>query len=228
MHKLDYLNDIDMLEPMRLNQAQILYQDEDGIIFHELRSGVCMISMTNVLKFKTLYKQLRLEQYQLFDVKQKDIVDILINDYHQTFLFACYQAVYQQQVHIPITYPPYVSIDLLTSEHSQIIKETYEHSDESAYIDELIEKKHLWGLFEKNKLAGFIGIHSEGSMGLLEVLPAYQRKGYATMLESYLINYFLDQGWVAYCQVIENNQASLQLQKKLGLTISQNVSFWMF
>lgn len=65
-------------------------------------------------------------------------------------------------------------------------------------------------------------------MGLLEVLPAYQRKGYATMLESYLINYFLDQGWVAYCQVIENNQASLQLQKKLGLTISQNVSFWMF
>lgn len=228
MYKLDNLNDIDMLEPMRLNQVQLLYQGEDGIIFHELRSDTCMISMNNVYHFKILYEQMQLHQYQLFNVKQKDIVDILVNDYHQTLQFACYQAVYEQSKYIPIQYPPEVNICLLTPAYSQKIKEVYQHSDDSQYIDDLIEKKHLWGLFDNNELAGFIGIHNEGSMGLLEVLPQYQRRGYAMMLESYLINYFLNQSWIPYCQVIEGNYPSLQLQNKLGLKISEKVSYWLF
>lgn len=228
MLKLDRLNDIDMLEPMRLNQVRIIYQGEDGIIFHELRSDICMISMNNVHNFKMLYEQKELHQYQLFNVKQKEIADVLVNDYHQTLQFACYQAVYEHSKHIPIEYPLEVNICLLTSQYSQKIKEVYQHSDDSQYIDELIAKKHLWGLLENNELAGFIGIHNEGSMGLLEVLPQYQRRGYAMMLESYLINYFLDHSWIPYCQVIEDNYASLQLQKKLGLEISSRLSYWLF
>ena len=54
MLKLDRLNDIDMLEPMRLNQVRIIYQGEDGIIFHELRSDTCMISMNNAVSYTHL------------------------------------------------------------------------------------------------------------------------------------------------------------------------------
>lgn len=130
--------------------------------------------MTDIDKFKTLYVELNLKQYQLFNVKQKEIVDVLVNDFHHTFAFSCYQAVYNQ-TSISIQYPSHVSISLLTNEHALMIKENYR------YIDELIENKHMWGLFVYGELAGFIGIHDEGSMGLLEVLPSYQRHGYGMM-----------------------------------------------
>lgn len=120
-----------------------------------------------------------------------------------------------------------MSIQALSLNNIQDIIDSYQHSD-STYIYELIEKKHMWGLFENNQIAGFIGIHHEGSMGLLEVLEKYQRKGYGTLLESYLINYYLKQGLVPYCQVIENNKQSLRLQRKLGLSISTDLSYWLF
>lgn len=227
MFQLDKINDIDMIEPIRLHHVHMLYQGEDGIIFSIINSDICMISMTDINKFKTLYRQLNLKQYQLFNVKQKEIVDVLVNDFHHTLAFGCYQAVYNQ-TSISIQYPPHVSICLLTKEHALMVKENYQHSDDPQYIDELIENKHMWGLFEQGEFAGFIGIHDEGSMGLLEVLPSYQRRGYGMMLEGYLIHYYLHQGWIPYCQVIEGNEASLQLQKKLGLDISSKLSYWLF
>lgn len=37
---LDKYNDIDMIEPMRLNTVDIIYQGEAGVVFHELRSHI--------------------------------------------------------------------------------------------------------------------------------------------------------------------------------------------
>ncbi|WP_028042078.1 GNAT family N-acetyltransferase [Candidatus Stoquefichus massiliensis] len=227
MFELDKINDIDMIEPIRLGRVQMIYQGEDGIIFAIKNSDICMISMTDIDKFKYLYQQYDLKQYQLFNVKQKAIGDVLVNDFQQTLQFACYQAVYNK-AQISIPYPPNVCISLLNQEHTIMIKETYQHADDPQYIDRLIDNKRLWGLFVCEKLAGFIGIHDEGSMGLLEILPSYQRCGYGMILESYLINYYLNQGWIPYCQVIEGNEVSLHLQRKLGLDISSKLSYWLF
>lgn len=219
---------IDIEEPIRLGHVDMIYSGDGGMIVHELRSDVFMISMDNVEHFIEIYEKYSLNRYQLIDVKSQEIRDILVDKYHKTYQFACYQAVYASEKKIDIDFPQNVCIKNLTLEHFSFIKKYYEHSEDVEHLENIITRGHLWGLFEKNELAGFIGIHDEGSMGILEVRDGYQRKGYGYLLEGYLINYFIDQGWVPFCQVIDHNLPSLSLQKKLGLKLSKHLSYWLF
>lgn len=221
------IENIDICEPIRLGYAKILYRNNDDIIIHELRSHAIMMNVQNIQIIDRLIDQYQLWKYPLFDVKQKECVDILVNKYHKTFQFACYQAVYTFQTKINYSLPPNVTIHQLSYKHKHLIYQNYKLMEHD-YIDDKINKGHLWGLFEDHHLAGFIGIHDEGSMGMLEILPTYRHKGYGTLLESFLINYFLEQGWIPYCQVLPHNKASLNLQKKLGLAISNQLSYWLF
>ena len=54
-------------------------------------------------------------------------------------------------------------------------------------------------------LMGFIGIHTEGAMGMLEVLPAYRRRGIASALTSRLAFETFARGRVPfYCAAWSN------------------------
>ena len=90
-----------------------------------------------------------------------------------------------------------------------------------------MEAGQLWGLFEDGQLAAFIGVHHEGSMGILEVLPEYRRRGLAMALEGWLIRWHLERGWTPFCHVYEDNPASHALQKKLGLTPAPEQVVWL-
>ena len=83
----------------------------------------------------------------------------------------------------------------------------------------------LWG---PPMLAGFIGTHSEGSMGMLEVFPEHRRKGYGMMLESYLIRWHLERGWTPFGHVIDGNEASIRLQQKAGMEKGDLPAIWVF
>lgn len=72
----------------------------------------------------------------------------------------------------------------------------------------------------------FIGRHAEGSIGLLEVLPQYRRRGLATLLQSYMIGLELSRGRVPYGQVFDGNDASLALQQSLGMSRSMGPLYW--
>ena len=67
---------------------------------------------------------------------------------------------------------------------------------------------------------GYIGIHREGTFGLLEVLPEHRRKGYGALLEKALINDQLAKGLTPSCHILETNAASIALQKSLGLWVN--------
>lgn len=225
---LDQVNDIDMLEPIRLGYAKIIYEGQDGMIFVEMRSDTLMISMDNIQKFKDIYIKENLVIYDLIDVKQKTIAEVLVQEFHKTLQFGCYQAVYLKKESLSLEIPQDVKIELLTLDYLDTVCQAYHQMDDSDYLENKIQQGELWGLFEKQHLAGFIGMHNEGSMGILEVLPAYQRKGYGYLLEGYLINECLNEGKIPYCQVVKGNMASLQLQRKLGLEISSQLSYWLF
>ena len=50
--------------------------------------------------------------------------------------------------------------------------------DPLPYLHGRAEAGALWGHFTaEGRLAGFLGIHSEGSMGMLEVVPEFRRRG---------------------------------------------------
>ena len=75
-------------------------------------------------------------------------------------------------------------------------------------------------------MVGYIGVHDEGSMGMLHVFPAYRRRGYAEALYGTLINNQLCRGRLPFAQIFADNTASLQLQRKLGLRVSDGLIYW--
>lgn len=86
----------------------------------------------------------------------------------------------------------------------------------------------MYGLEIEGRLAGFIGFHSEGSVGMMEVFPEYRRRGLGTELESYMHNLHIDRGWTPYGQVFVSNAASLEMQRKFGLEKSEGFIRWCF
>ena len=66
---LNQVNDIDMLEPLRLNHVEIIYEGKEGMILVERRSQTLMISMNDIEKFVKIYEKENLVKYDLIDVK---------------------------------------------------------------------------------------------------------------------------------------------------------------
>ena len=84
---LNQVNDIDMLEPLRLNHVEIIYEGKEGMILVERRSQTLMISMNDIEKFVKIYEKENLVKYDLIDVKQKEIADLLVAEYGKTLQF---------------------------------------------------------------------------------------------------------------------------------------------
>lgn len=77
-------------------------------------------------------------------------------------------------------------------------------------------------------LAGFIGLHAEGSIGMLHVFEAFRGRGYALDLAAHMINRRMADGAFPYGQVFIDNDASIALQKKMGLSFSGDYICWKF
>ena len=92
----------------------------------------------------------------------------------------------------------------------------------------IVARRKLTLGYEGGRLAGFAGEHLEGSMGLLYVFPEFRRRGYAEELEKALIAKTLNEGFIPFGQVEKNNRASMALQRKLGMTISDRLICWMW
>lgn len=123
---------------------------------------------------------------------------------------------------------PGVELRLLDRSWAPWAAEHYsEHfGDMNAYLEGVADRG-LLGVFVEGKPAGFVGFHPEGSIGLLEVLPRYRRRGLGRLLELAAIRLALDRGQYAFGQVEVGNTASLALQKDLGLSVSGRTLFWL-
>ena len=111
----------------------------------------------------------------------------------------------------------------------------YPGFDNPDYIVDRIEAGAVYGAFfgdntandTINTLAGIIGIHEEGSIGMLYVKPQYRHQKLATALETYAFNRALENGWIPYGQIIVGNEASMRLQESMGLHFSKSSVYWM-
>lgn len=113
----------------------------------------------------------------------------------------------------------------LDQSHLPTVLANYTLTDQE-YLSWLIAHGELYGAFDGGTLMAFIGRHAEGSVGLLEVLPPYRRRGLATLLQSYMIGLELSCGHVPYGQVFDGNDPSLALQRSLGMTRSMGRLYW--
>ena len=93
---------------------------------------------------------------------------------------------------------------------------------------EVVRRKSVLLGYDQGHLVGFIGEHLEGSMGILYVLPEYRRRGFGTALQTCFIARTMEKGFVPFGQVEKDNQGSLSLQERIGMTCSEDLSVWMW
>ncbi len=157
-------------------------------------------------------------------VTEEFVKDILMQKFGLQVSMKCYQACYTNKVPLPVRHK---DIRLLGKEHLEFITQNYDCMPVK-YIRERLEACAFWGAYDADKLIGFVGIHAEGSMGMLFVEQEYRRKGIGEALESYIINLQIANGQTPYCQIVEGNDASMALQEKLGLYFAQQPMWWLY
>jgi GNAT superfamily N-acetyltransferase len=95
-------------------------------------------------------------------------------------------------------------------------------------LEKLVRRKNILLGYYQDQLVGFIGEHLEGSMGLLYVFPEFRHRGYGVALQKHLIAKTMGEGYIPFGQVEKGNHASINLQKKIGMTGSDNLIIWMW
>lgn len=221
-HQIDL---VDIHELMAHEDGLLLYKGAEGVIVRRPNGTV----MSDILDGEVLcahLKELALPDLEQCAVKSRSAVEALRRHFGFTGENPCTQWEYCREQP-----PERQALDIrpLTEEYAQIAAEHYHLVDDSAaYVRWRIAEGRMWGLFENGALAGFIGMHSEGSMGMLEIFPEYRRKGYGYQLEAFLIEWHLRQGRRPYCHVVDGNDASVRLQTKLGLTKGTLPVIWVY
>ena len=215
------LNNIDILEAEKYG-GKIIYEDKvlgtvainEDLIMTDFKTLSPLINILN--DFKITPKTLCIKEESLF--KEIDIA------FNIKRTLTCSQWVY-----IKNTAPQFDSKNIknLDISYLDIILKHYKTVQDKEYLAERLSSNNIFGIFEKNLLAGFIGIHNEGSIGMLEVFDDFRRKGYAYSLEAFVINKQLKKGRIPYCHVVEGNVPSFNLQKKLNFTKTDKPSIWI-
>ena len=131
----------------------------------------------------------------------------------------CSNVAYLKQERLSWNCPGLVIRPFLVEE-LPIFLEHYHIEDEDE-AREHIEKGELFAAEFEGELAGFMGLHGAGSMGLLEVFPEYRKLGIGRAIEKFFINFCLDRGWTPYGQVFLNNEKSFSLQEHLGMAVDR-------
>lgn len=139
-----------------------------------------------------------------------------------------YHSVWTSKEHVKV--PEFEGeIKTITLENMDDIRKNYTLFDivgEDIIRKSIVDKKIL-GLFIDEMLCGFIGEHEEGSIGMLEVFEEHRRKGLGYILQATAINKALDEGRIPFGEIIIDNEKSINLQKKMGLEISEGKTYWL-
>lgn len=228
----DKRNKIHMIESLKRGRAEILWWEGADILLYDRGCRICMISAATEETGKEMLVRVPAETDSIV-TSQAFLNEMLCED---SFSAAdshiwgkfeihseCFQLLYTQKVPLPVKFK---DIRKLTLEHLDYVSAHYSYDDRS-YVEARIREGVMYGAFAEDKLVGFAGMHSEGSLGLLYVEEAYRRQGIAVSLEAYIINRALEKDWIPYGHVIVGNETSFALQEKLGLYRSDRTIWWL-
>ncbi len=117
-----------------------------------------------------------------------------------------------------------ISFRELNADDLPFVYDNYGETKE--YIDRCF-KGGMIGAFEGEKCVGFIGLHPNGEVGLLQVLGAYRKRGIGTGLEARMTNRRIKEGHTPYNFVVVGNEASIKLQDALGYKKAERMVTWV-
>ena len=135
----------------------------------------------------------------------------------------CYQSLYTKREHLPVEHK---DIRVLTMEHLPYVQKNY-HLLSGEYVKDRILNKAMYGAFIENQLVGFVGLHDDGSSGMLYVDEKCRRQHIGASLVAFHTNQMLESGFIPYAHVITDNDISVKMQEKLGYYVADQTVYWM-
>lgn len=213
---------IDMLEAVNSEKAELLYASSKGVLLFHTECDGYFISTEDEATADAMISSVA--RANLFFAHQKFYVSSIQQKFGLTEKMECYQAAYLKKELLSIPDTPF-EIKELNADFLPFILKHYSHDAGELYLRERLNSGNMFGAFLSGQLAGFIGMHAEGTIGLLEVLPEYYRRGIAQVLESFQVNRLLKKGMIPFGQILAGNTPSLMLHKKLNFSISDETIF---
>ena len=213
-----------MLEVLRRGSADALIAEERGVLLHDTGCGAWMLAAEPDVA-EDFLDQVP-EGCDLFVGHDMAYFDLARARFGLQEREICWSAAYLDKV--PLSVPAFGGeLRLLDRSWAPWVLAHYSHAFADLDYMERAVDRGIIGAFVEGQPAGFVGFHDEGSIGMLEVLPAYRRRGLGEVLQRAAINLALERGQIPFGQVIDGNTASLALQRKLGMAISETTLFWL-
>jgi hypothetical protein len=215
------LDHIDLLEPLRQHLADVVLADASGVLIKVANGGAWILTL---FEQKQANRFVDLIGHDKSPVCCHGVAAIpLLEEKGFRKDLSCFQAAYLREE--LFDEEPGVSFRTLTLLDEPMVLHHY-HLAPPSYIHERILSGTLEGVLLAGNLAGFMGCHSEGALGMLEIFPYARRKGLAFSLEKHYCNTLLRQGKKPYCHIVKGNEASTSLHQKLGFSFSQSDITW--
>jgi len=221
----DILAYTDMLVPLHRGSADILAAGPEGVLLYETIGEVHMLAAPGGAEALRLLDML--DSPVLITVHNEQAAREAARRFGLSINLTVHQAVWMQAT--PPTLPEQgLDIRLLDIAWAERVDALYSHDMGLDYIEARLERGELWGAFEGDALMGFMGRHAEGSMGMLEVLPPYRRRGVGRALAAFLIGETMKKGLTPFSQFALENHASRQLNTSLGMHICPEIIYWLW
>lgn len=219
---LDYINKdpisfVHIIELLKRDYT-LLYESNNGFIIRDDLVNFIYMSFNDEKIMKEELSKKRYDHYIAYD---KEIVDFYGDG---DKVIKLHQFVYNIEKEFDIDG---YDIRVLTPDFAEFVDSFYKAIGPGETSIDALKKGNALGLFENNELAGIIGRHPEGCIGMLHVLEKYRGKGYGEILEKAMINKLIKEKQMKFGEVVDGNDISMYLQKKLGGTKGEKSLYWL-
>jgi tRNA (guanine37-N1)-methyltransferase len=230
---------MDMIELIGRGRAELVCEREGHILLRDRASGIYFHTAPEGSTFDAFWQELPdavKDDIEILTIHQTAEQESVVKELGMHRIMTCYQSVCTRREKLPVSglYRPDgqeneqgLVIKKAVQEQCEVIDRTYSLAHEEGYIRDRIAKGCMFVALVHGEFAGMVGVHEEGSLGMLEVLPQYRRQHIGKALATYVINWALEQGYTPYSQVAEGNVASLTLQEQIGNYTSREKLYWM-
>lgn len=221
----------EMLELISRNEANILYSEEDGVLLMEkaivdgyacyemsAASEEAAVKMAGLISYRRGF-DLMLHQNQ-FANAVKDCLGL-----EDKNTLPCAVEIYMEKEAPALMNVAGIDIKPLTMADFNFVCKNYDSGSE--YIKDRI-KYGMFGAYDNGKCVGFIGFHHDGSIGLLEVIPQYRKRGIGKALMARVINRAMKENRIVFSHVVLGNDVSLAFHKSIGFTKIDSEVCWIF
>ncbi len=218
--EMDRLSNIDVIHILSHGRADVLFYDENIGLTVKMRGSTAF-----AVPFSDDFMPLlpSLDGEELICVHSGKMASYFIDKLKYSCNGACYTFSYSGERKKE---DGKYSFRLMRMDEIPFILSYYRSHEESLRYD--IEHDNIICIEKNGEVLGFSGFHSEEAMGLLTILPQYRRMGLGRRMESHIINVAIDRGWVPFCNVYEDNRASIALQHSLGLKEGKSLCWWVW